>query len=222
MRKDNRPLTNSETPLMRMSAPALQINPFVATDTVMYWEMAPGALAPYRATPNSAGLDLHALQLYRLIPHDITLIETGIGLQIPPDHFGLIAPRSGLALKGIQILGGVIDSDYQGQIKVILLNSGKSELLIRPGDRVAQLLIIPRSSGVVKKGTAPALLTVRGTGGFGSTDKNLGAKVWVQNPTDTPQPADIIATGSDNVLLVMKPGQEKWDYVPADKCYLRE
>ena len=160
--------------------------------------------------------------MYRLKPRDIALIETGIGVQIPPEHFGLIAPRSGLALKGIQILGGVIDADYQGEIKVILLNSGDADLIVQPGDRVAQILIMPVYGGTVRKGTAPALLTVRGKGGFGSTDKNPGAKVWIESPNSPPEPAEIIATGKDNILVVMRPAEEKWEHVPADKCYLQE
>lgn len=207
---------------MRMLTPALQIKPNVSTNTIMYWEIAPGALAPYRATPEAAGLDLHALKLYRLQPRDITLIETGVGIQIPPKHFGLIAPWSGLALKGIQVLGGVIDADYQGEIKVILLNSGDNDLVVQPGDRVAQMVIMPVYGGTVTKGTAPALLAVRGQGGFRSTDKNPGAKVWVESPNKPPEPAELIAKGKDNILVIMKPGQERWENVPAEKCYLRE
>ncbi|XP_069063725.1 deoxyuridine 5'-triphosphate nucleotidohydrolase-like [Pleurodeles waltl] len=109
----------------------------------MYWEIKPGALAPYRATPESAGLDLHALNMYRLKTRYMALFETGVGIQIPLEQFELIAPRSGLALKGIQVLGTVIDADYQGELKVILLNSGDTDLIIQPGDKIAQIVIIP-------------------------------------------------------------------------------
>ncbi|KAJ1204863.1 hypothetical protein NDU88_000301, partial [Pleurodeles waltl] len=64
-----------------------------------------------------------------------------VGIQIPPEHSGLIASRSVLAHKGIQVLGGVIDADYQGEIKVILLNSGEFDSFIQIGDRIAQLVI---------------------------------------------------------------------------------
>ncbi|XP_078533927.1 deoxyuridine 5'-triphosphate nucleotidohydrolase-like [Lissotriton helveticus] len=190
-----------------MLTPALQIQPHVATNTVICWETVPGALASYRATPEAAGLDQYALKLYRLKPGDITLIYTGLGIQIPPEHFGLIAPRSGLALRGIQVLGGIIDADYQGEIKVILLNTGDADLVIQSGDRVAQMVIMPVYRRIVKKGTAPVLLTLRGEGGFISTDKNPGAKVWVESPNRPPKQAEIIATGKDNVILIMKPGQ---------------
>uniref|UniRef100_A0A8C5MXE5 Deoxyuridine 5'-triphosphate nucleotidohydrolase n=1 Tax=Leptobrachium leishanense TaxID=445787 RepID=A0A8C5MXE5_9ANUR len=175
-----------------------------------------------KATPEAAGLDLHALQDCRVNVHDVQLIETGIGVQIPPEHFGLIAPRSGLALKGIQVLGGVIDADYQGEIKVILKNNGSSDLIVHAGDRIAQLLVIPIYGGKVQKGSAPTSLTERGEAGFGSTNVNNGAKVWVQSPNGPPEQAEIIATGNDSTVLIMKPGQEKWAYVPASKCYLRE
>ncbi|XP_078515071.1 uncharacterized protein LOC144773858 [Lissotriton helveticus] len=200
---------------------AVDAKPNTVESTVMYWEISPEALAPCRATPGSAGLDLHSVNTITLKKGDITGVETGIGVQIPVGSFGLIAPRSGLALKGIQVLGGVIDSDYQGEIKVILLNSGESDLPMHKSDRVAQLLIMPVFSGEIQKGTAPTLLTVRGKKGFGSTD-NPRARVWVQSPTNPPEQAEIIATGQDNTVLVMRPGQDSWDVVPADKCYLRE
>ncbi|XP_078538505.1 deoxyuridine 5'-triphosphate nucleotidohydrolase-like [Lissotriton helveticus] len=187
-----------------MLTPALQIKPHVATNTILYWETAPGALAPYCATPKAAGLDLHALKLYQQHPRDITLIETGFGVQIPPEHFGLIVPRSGLALKSIQVLVGVVDADYQGEIKLILLSSGNYYLIVQPGDRVAQMVIMPVYGGNVMKGTAPALLTVRGKGGFGSTDKNPGATLWVESPNKPPEPAELIAKGKDNILVIIK------------------
>uniref|UniRef100_A0A672UBS6 Deoxyuridine 5'-triphosphate nucleotidohydrolase n=1 Tax=Strigops habroptila TaxID=2489341 RepID=A0A672UBS6_STRHB len=95
-----------ETPLMRMTTPNLQIKPLT------------GALALYRATPDAAGLDLYSLQMHRLNTRGICVIDTGTGLYIPSGYFGLIAPRSALAIKGIQILAGIIDSDYDGEIKV--------------------------------------------------------------------------------------------------------
>uniref|UniRef100_A0A672TKC3 Deoxyuridine 5'-triphosphate nucleotidohydrolase n=1 Tax=Strigops habroptila TaxID=2489341 RepID=A0A672TKC3_STRHB len=116
---NNRPIGEMETPLMRMTTPNLQIKP-----------LTEGALAPYRATPDAAGLDLYALQMHRLNTRGTCVIDTDIGAYIPSGYFGLIAPRSSLAIKGIQILGCIIDSDYQGEIKVILLNSGVVILIL--------------------------------------------------------------------------------------------
>uniref|UniRef100_A0A8D0FTZ7 Deoxyuridine 5'-triphosphate nucleotidohydrolase n=1 Tax=Strix occidentalis caurina TaxID=311401 RepID=A0A8D0FTZ7_STROC len=164
------------------------------------------ALAPYRATPEAAGLDLYALKLTK----------------IPTGHFGLITAGSSLALKGVHVMGGVIDADYQGEIKVILLNNGEEDLTIQPHDRVAQLLILLVLQARVKKGDPPPVTTVQGSQGFGSTDINSGAKVWVQRPDGPPEPAEVIAMGKDSTILIMKRGHEKWEYVPATTCYLRE
>uniref|UniRef100_A0A8B9FHT7 Deoxyuridine 5'-triphosphate nucleotidohydrolase n=1 Tax=Amazona collaria TaxID=241587 RepID=A0A8B9FHT7_9PSIT len=114
---NNRPIGKMETPLMRMTTPNLQIKPLTVAETLTYWEIMEGALAPYRATLDAAGL--YSLQMHSLNIRGICVIDTGIGVYIPSGYFGLIAPRPALAIKGIQILGGIIDSDYQGEIKVI-------------------------------------------------------------------------------------------------------
>ncbi|XP_078509835.1 uncharacterized protein LOC144769555 [Lissotriton helveticus] len=119
---------------MRMLSPSVNVQAHTAVAPIVYWEITFKAFAPHRATLEAADLDLHTLKQYVLKQRDIVLIETGIGVQIPVGHFGLIAPRSGLALKGIQVLAGVIDSDYQGEIKIILLNSGDLGLTVQPGD----------------------------------------------------------------------------------------
>ncbi|XP_063315050.1 deoxyuridine 5'-triphosphate nucleotidohydrolase-like [Pelobates fuscus] len=219
---NNRPLSDHDTPLTRMIAPNIQAKPYVATNTITYWETEEGALAPYRATPEAAGIDLRARKEERLKTGQVQMFPTGIGIQIPPGHFGLIAPRSSFALKGIHVMGGVIDADYQGEIKVLLLNQGPQDLLVQEGDRIAQLVIIPIYQGQVHKGTAPTLQTIRGDKGFGSTNLNPGAKVWVRTEKGPPEPADIIATGNDNTVILSKSGHDKWEYVPSGKCYLRE
>ncbi|XP_069506270.1 deoxyuridine 5'-triphosphate nucleotidohydrolase-like [Ambystoma mexicanum] len=106
----------------------------MAFKTLMYWEILPGALAPYRVTPESAVVALHAMEEIRLEPRGIIVVDTGIGVQIPSEHMGLMAPRSGLALSGIQVLGGIVDADNQGEIKVILINSVEKMLPIHKGD----------------------------------------------------------------------------------------
>ncbi len=125
---------------------------------------------PSYAHPHDAGLDLRAACNRRLKPGERALIPTGIRVAIPPGYVGIIKDRSGLALhKGIHILAGVIDSGYRGEVGVVLLNLGEEDFLIREGDRVAQLLILPVVE--VKWDESPLEGTLRGEKGWGSTGK---------------------------------------------------
>ncbi|XP_066456619.1 uncharacterized protein [Eleutherodactylus coqui] len=219
---NNRPITDSMTPLMRMLTPNLSID-VAKVETILYWKINPDAQAPYRATPAAAGLDLYALDTVVIAPGKVSTIPTGIGCKIPENHFGQIATRSSFALRSAVVLGGVIDADYQGEIKVIMINLGTDPLIIGKKERMAQLLLIPVYLTQVEEGVAPTELTVRGDKGFGSTNvTNVGAKIWVQNHQGPPSPAEVIAVGKDRTLLIMRPGVEKWEYVPQEKCYLRE
>jgi dUTP pyrophosphatase len=96
-------------------------------------------------------------------------VATGLRVQIPPGHVGLVWPRSGLAFRhGIDTLAGVIDSDYRGEVRVVLVNHGSEPFRIEPGDRVAQLLVqrVERAAFTRAESLEG---TVRGEGGFGST-----------------------------------------------------
>jgi dUTP pyrophosphatase len=101
------------------------------------------------------------------------LIKTGISVAVPNGTYGRIAPRSGLALKnGIDVMAGVIDADYRGDVGVILVNLGSSPFTINPGDRIAQLILekIEYNTSVQEIGEADDLSpTSRGANGFGST-----------------------------------------------------
>ncbi|CAH2274373.1 deoxyuridine 5 -triphosphate nucleotidohydrolase-like [Pelobates cultripes] len=219
---NNRPITESLTPLMRMLTPNLVVST-LKMETIMYWKMHQDAQPPYRGSPAAAGLDLYALEAIVIAPGQVKMIPTGIGCKILEGHYGQLATRSSFALKGAVVIGGVIDSDYQGEIKILMINLGPNPLIIAKGERAAQMLLIPIYLLELREGEAPTELTVRGDKGFGSTNTvNVGAKIWVQNVQGPPSPAEVIAVGKDRTLLIMRPGVEKWEYVPQEKCYLRE
>lgn len=129
-----------------------------------------GAQAPSRATDGSAGYDLHATTSVTVAPGQIVKVGTGVRIDFPEGIHGEIMPRSGLAAKyGIDTLAGLIDSDYRGEIIVILANHGHSACHFEAGDRIAQI--------VFRETTMPDLLvsetilakTTRGDRGFGSS-----------------------------------------------------
>lgn len=131
------------------------------------------ACIPYYATENSSGMDLLANEEIELPPGEIAAVATGIRIAIPPGYEGQVRPRSGLALKsGLSIPNapGTIDSDYRGEIKVILINHGKEPVRIQKGDRIAQLVICPvvRACWEVLDSLPESS---RGEGGFGSTGR---------------------------------------------------
>lgn len=127
---------------------------------------------PTYATAGSSGMDLSAAVDEIVIGRGETaLVPTGLYIEIPPGFEAQVRPRSGLALKfGISVLNspGTIDSDYRGEVKVILANFGKEEFRVKAGDRIAQMVIAP----VVKAELIEVDSldqTVRGSGGFGHT-----------------------------------------------------
>ena len=134
-------------------------------------KLVPNAILPSRATPQSAGYDLYSSEGYVLLPGHRVVVSTGIQVQLPPGVYGRIAPRSGLAVKhGLGVGAGVIDADYQGEIKVVLFNHDlRNYFVIRPGYRIAQLLLEYVSTPEVEEVQEFDTVTERGTGGFGST-----------------------------------------------------
>ena len=101
-----------------------------------------GGSLPEYASAHAAGADLRASEPLEIAPGGRAAVPTGVRLQIPPGHVGLVWPRSGLAVRhGIDTLAGVIDSDYRGEVRVVLVNHGDEPFRIARGDRVAQLLV---------------------------------------------------------------------------------
>ena len=135
--------------------------------------VADGAILPEYKTDGASDCDVHAFvkEPVELLPGDIKLIPTGLACAIPEGFEIQVRPRSGLAAKnGITCLNtpGTIDSDYRGEIKVILINLGKEAFIVKNGDRIAQFVVAPVVRGIFK--TVKSLdETLRGSGGFGST-----------------------------------------------------
>ncbi len=134
--------------------------------------LVPGAELPVRAHDDDAGLDLHAAEPATLGPGERAAVGTGVAVEIPPGHAGLVLPRSGLALKhGIALVNapGLIDAGYRGEIRVLLLNTDREHAFdLSPGDRIAQLLVVAFAP-VQPLEVAELGETKRGIGGFGST-----------------------------------------------------
>ena len=136
----------------------------------------PGAQAPVQGTPGAAGWDLAARieSPLRINPGDRVTVRTGLWLAIPDGFEGQVRPRSGLARAyGVTVANapGTVDSDYRGEVKVLLANHGPRAVVILPGERIAQLVIapVPQVRLSVVESVEALGATARGEGGFGST-----------------------------------------------------
>lgn len=133
------------------------------------------AVLPERKTPGSAGYDLCACigREFTIEPGELVIIPTGIAMEVPTGCAGMIFTRSGLGVKhGITVSNGVgvIDSDYRGEVHVGLRNSSRTAYTVRPGERIAQLIVLPVCLPEVEE-IDELSETQRGEGGFGSTGK---------------------------------------------------
>lgn len=128
---------------------------------------------PSYATPGSAGMDLRSASVEPVVisPGQRALVPTGLILEIADGYEGQVRPRSGLALKnGISLVNspGTIDSDYRGEVKVIMINLGDDHFMVNYGDRIAQLVIAPVIQAQIVE-IDEISESERGDGGFGST-----------------------------------------------------
>jgi dUTP pyrophosphatase len=132
------------------------------------------AVLPARAHDGDAGLDLYACEAAHIGPGERWSVGTGVAVEVPEGHAGLVLPRSGLAKKhGIALVNspGLIDSGYRGEIRVLLLNTDPAEIFrVEPGDRIAQLAIVPIAFAEPVEREALAE-SARGDGGFGSSGR---------------------------------------------------
>ncbi len=129
------------------------------------------ATTPRRASFGSAGLDLASCDDVSILAQGKALVSTGIAMAIPHGHYGRIAPRSGFSYrKHTDIGAGVVDSDYRGEIKVLIFNLSAETAEIRKGDKIAQI-IIEKHSPLVPQLVGSLDNTVRGENGFGSSGR---------------------------------------------------
>ncbi|HEV7892081.1 MAG TPA: dUTP diphosphatase [Pyrinomonadaceae bacterium] len=138
-------------------------------ERLLFKRLHPDARLPSRGSAGAAGLDLCAVERVTIEVGGRAAVRTGLAVAIPVGFYGRVAPRSGLAVRhGIDVLAGVIDADYRGEILCALVNHGSEPFEIEPGARVAQLVVEAIAS------PEPAWAedleeTERGAGGFGST-----------------------------------------------------
>jgi dUTP pyrophosphatase len=139
------------------------------SERLLFKRLHPEARLPSRGSTRAAGLDLCAVERLTLAPGARAAVRTGLAVAIPEGFYGRVAPRSGLAVRhGIDVLAGVVDSDYRGEILCALVNHGSEPFEIEPGARVAQLII--EVIATPESAWADDLEeTERGAGGFGST-----------------------------------------------------
>lgn len=138
-------------------------------DVLRFKQLDPKAILPQRGSALAAGLDICSIEDVELQPKKRATVRTGLAVAIPPGFYGRVAPRSGLAAKsGLDVLAGVIDSDYRGEICCVLYNTGDEVIALPAGSKICQLvveqIITPEPAWAVDLDE-----TARGAGGFGST-----------------------------------------------------
>ena len=135
----------------------------------------PSAVAPARSRTGDAGYDLRAVEPVGLAPGERATVPTGVAIALPPGIAGLVVPRSGLASRhGLSVVNGpgLIDPNYRGEIRVVLVNLGDERFTGSPGDRIAQLLLVPYLAPEIVAVTAlPPSPDDRGEHGFGSSGR---------------------------------------------------
>lgn len=137
--------------------------------------LRPSAELPRYQTPGAAGMDLHAAldAPITLAPGARALVPTGLALAIPHGWEGQVRPRSGLAAKhGVTVINapGTIDSDYRGEVGVVLVNHGQEPFVVKHGERIAQIVFAPYAQATLEE-VDELDETARGAGGYGSTGR---------------------------------------------------
>jgi len=138
-------------------------------EQLRFKQLDPRAVLPRRGSALAAGLDVCSIEDLQMGPRQRVMARTGLAVAIPPGFYGRIAPRSGLAAKnGLDVLAGVIDSDYRGEVCCLIYNTGDEVITLPAGSKICQLIveqiITPEATWVSELDE-----TTRGAGGFGST-----------------------------------------------------
>ena len=138
-------------------------------DVLSFKRLNPGATLPKRGSSSAAGLDIYSIETISIAPKQRLMVRTGLAVAIPEGFYGRLAPRSGLATKqGLDVLAGVIDSDYRGEVCCLLYNTGDETVDLPEESKICQLIveriILPAPTWVNDLDE-----THRGEGGFGST-----------------------------------------------------
>jgi len=137
--------------------------------TIQIKKLHPEAIIPSYAHDGDAGLDIYSLMEVEIPCGTRAIIDTGISIQLPSGYVSLIWDKSGLAVKnGLKVLGGVCDSNYRGEYKVILLNTSNESYKVEKGNKIAQILI-QKVENVNIEEVKELNETIRGEGRFGST-----------------------------------------------------
>ena len=141
----------------------------ITLETLRFKKLDPRAVLPQRGSVLAAGLDVCCIEDVEIGPKQRGMARTGLAVAIPPGFYGRVAPRSGLAVKkGLDVLAGVIDSDYRGEIVCVLYNTGDETITLPAGSKICQLIV---EQIITPEATWATDLeeTARGAGGFGST-----------------------------------------------------
>lgn len=138
-------------------------------DKLFFQKLHPDAILPVRGSAEACGLDIFSVEDVIINAGERKAIHTGFAVAIPSGFYGRVAPRSGLALKsGIDVMAGVIDSDYRGEVLCLLINLAATDFKVSAGDRIAQLII--EQVAIAEPAWVDDLsATGRGAMGFGST-----------------------------------------------------
>ena len=142
--------------------------------TIEFKALHPDAVRPKIKTVGASGADVSSVERVDLAPGEFRTVSLGFSVAIPQGYEIQVRPRSGLAAKrGVTVLNapGTVDSDYRGEVKVVLINHGHRTFSVNPGDRVAQIVLAKVSQAHYEE-VADLNVTTRGAGGFGSTGRN--------------------------------------------------